>query len=570
MNKSLNLKNDITIAVKLIDPITKSTGVLADLKLMYGKMPELRYYDHVSSVYLRDIKDIEVTSVKGTPGITYSLIDIEDGELVNLCKYVYTGKARINNIRKISFSIPELAPYFLRELDYGLDNDVNITGNLLIEPLEAIVNYDNNNCKIRLHQGYTLKSFDDHSGFGFTNRIFITFESDNILSLKTIESLTYKISNLFTWITGFPVTVNEVDVFDADNSGSLYIPTIKKDKEYNTSFPYSFMHHYNLRKYFNVIVNNYFDTSYDVFDLIWSRTIPLFELSNVLEYEVMLFASVLDKYCSFKVNKLSLDNTLPKSQYEILIDNLENKINEDVEISALLSEGYLDNHRAISGLDKILPNTSLDTFIKKIRAYLRHIGNDCTEVFINNQELHEIKCIRDRAAHGEIESLSTDRIIQLLWKLKTLIMYLIYLDLGIDNKGFLEIFRSTHHPIRLNCDYDQFKLDVKIGIATVIRLNSQNFNKVQEFKSFIIVVYKAGDLWTFDEELSTLVSNYFKDPNRSSSRDGGYNSYKDFIQDQINNTVPKLKAVFATNPYLVNKNKKIKLHSVVVIEKSNN
>lgn len=563
----LNLKQNDTVAVKFLNPVNNKSEILADLQLEYGRFPVLELHNDTVSVDMRKVDLIEVTSIKSGSARKYSLISLEDNGVESICKYVYTGKADINNLHKVSFSIPELAPYFSNELSYKLDKDVNLTGSLKIEPMEAIVLLESQSLTIKVHQNYELKQFENKNGFGFTNRMCISFESNRNLSFDDIENMMYKATKLFTWVTGFPVTVDKVDVFDNHHSGHLYIPSLVHNQKYDTSYPKSFMSHSIFRKNYKTICHHYFGVNSTTFDDIWSRTIPLFDFSGVLEYELMLFASVLDKYFSMKVKELSLEKKLKQEEYTAFISRLHSNLLNDSELCSLVTDEALTDYITLSSLNKAIPNTSLNTFNKKAKTFLRHIGKDCTDIFINDSELFDIKSIRDRAAHGEFEKFPTTKTIKLLWKLKTLTMYLIYRDLGISDDIFLKSFSTTLHPIRLNCNFNHFKLDYKIGRATVIRLDKKNLEEFQNYTRSNHVFWLRGDQWIFDKSLSSAVTNYFTDPSKPYFKDGGYRSHHEYVQAEVDRTAPSFKAKFCSHAYLVTKQKETSLHSVTIIEK---
>ncbi|TON61670.1 hypothetical protein CGH53_25215, partial [Vibrio parahaemolyticus] len=77
-----------------------------------------------------------------------------------------------------------------------------------------------------------------------------------------------------------------------------------------------------LRDSFQAICQSYFVDNTFIFDQIWSKTIPLFSIKNVLEYELMLYASILDKYFSYKVDQLGLDNVMLENDHAKFISRV--------------------------------------------------------------------------------------------------------------------------------------------------------------------------------------------------------------------------------------------------------
>ena len=558
----MKLKNDEKISLKVFDVDNEIFQGYAELKLVYGRTPVIEYSDI-------NVQGHNQLFAETTPKVTklkYFLSDIKDGLFSDTCDYVFYGKADKDNLRKVHFAIPELSPYFIDELNYKLDKDGDLSGNLQIVPLESNITVDGCPIKITINQGYSLKRFESNDGFGFTNIIFVSFELNHPTSFEAIKKLMYQTTNLFTWITGYPATVDEIEVSDGDKSAYLYIPSVKTFSVYDTSNRNSFLCSDVLRNNFDNICQYYFSDNKSIFTDIWSRTIPLFYFTGVLEYELMLYASVLDKYFSFQVNSIPLDEIKPNQKYEDFIGKLEQHLQDDIKLQDMVTNAGMNTTGGFSRIRDVFPNTSLDTFNRKAKAYLKYIGNFCTEVFINNNQLYEIKQVRDRAAHGEEETFSTDKVFELLWRLKMLSMYLIYKDIGINDQAFLDMLDRTFHPIKLNCDIDEYKLKSKVGSVTSISLIKKNLADYECQQCHIRVFFKRGETWTYDVQLSKSSSDYFYSPTQL-GKNKEFSSYHEFVQNQLDLNGKNYKARFCGNAYLVTK-KPIRLHSVIIIEKT--
>ena len=67
--------------------------------------------------------------------------DFYDHSFTNHALFKYLFLEKLIKIKlKVYFTFPELSSYFHQELDYAIDNEVNISGNLKIEPLEVRIN----------------------------------------------------------------------------------------------------------------------------------------------------------------------------------------------------------------------------------------------------------------------------------------------------------------------------------------------------------------------------------------------------------------------------------------------
>lgn len=156
-----------------------------DISLEYGRPPSIQ-------IMLEGEKELTAHPYRDDHRGDYYMSDFYDHSFTNhaLFKYLFFGKANKDQIKKVYFTFPELSSYFHQELDYAIDNEVNISGNLKIEPLEVRIN--NLGLSVKIHQGYKLKSNDDHTGFSFKNIMYFSFESDTALSFQDIENLMYE------------------------------------------------------------------------------------------------------------------------------------------------------------------------------------------------------------------------------------------------------------------------------------------------------------------------------------------------------------------------------------------
>lgn len=472
----LTEKNKISVKVKGSD----SEFFYTDISLEYGRPPKIQLRRNLKE------KDLIVQPIIDSHYNTYYISDIHfhDSFSPAIFKYLFVGNADKDNLKKVYFIFPELSSYFHREISYTLDNDVNISGNLKIEPLEARI--ESLGLSIKIHQGYSLKSNEDHTGFSFKNTIYFSFESDTVLSFQDIEKLMYKATGLLTWITGYPLSLESIEVSDGEKDGYLYLPLVKKLKIHDVSFPKSFMQVGYLRQYFNTICNNYFEKK-EIFEDIWSRTLPLFDFTGVLEYEVMLYASVLDKYFSYQIDH----STSSKIQdYDAYLLKIEEFFKKNEQLKELLENTELFENIKLNELKKVFPENKFQTFLSKQKEYFRMIDNQSLKIFLNKNDFIKIISIRDNAAHGTKESLQTEEVLRYLWKVKLLTMYLIYMDLGIHNNDFFEMISNTFHPIAMNCEIDKYLLDIKIGKTICITLSKCENEKMKKCDTKIKVFNK--------------------------------------------------------------------------------
>ncbi|MEI8655519.1 hypothetical protein [Vibrio sp. Hal054] len=543
---------DLLLAENLELNVRITEGEYGKLKINYGQLPKLSHVSKHSYFYENNEDTIEVEDFTEQLAPKYLLSGTinSSSHFSKLFRYVYSGKANRAKLKKVYFTFPELAAYFNNEISRNLEQNGNLSGNVTIVPLETTVFKDDQYVQIGLNQNYRLADTSTKDGFTFTSSMTLTLEFENSITFSEIEHYLYKSQNLFTWITGFPIKVSKIEVSDGENRGSLYIPTVKDTFEHDLSYPNSLMLSERLREHFPKICDSYFVKNAFEFENIWSRTIPLYNFNGVLEYETMLYAAILDKYCSHKVDQLNLDTTLDEDEYVELTDKVSALISGDTELVHSFSKGILADLSNVKVLREALPNRSAATFKQKVKKYISHIGKYVTEVFLSNDDLHLIKEVRDRAAHGEVEQFTTDEVNKIYWKLRMLVIYLIYRDLGVSDCEFLKIISFTLNPLALNCDIDKFKLDTKLDKAIALPVSESVFNELSSKLPLELVLTRNENIYEIHKEYTAKLSDYFSFKN---SKDRKISNLDEYVQTLLDN--PKLEAKYAGNAYVTYKKK---------------
>lgn len=501
MKGELGLKDSKKITVKS-KALSSTYGTL---ELNWGKYPL------ISGEYgplLGPSNKVTLTSVGESQGTRYIASGISHGS----CRFIYHGEMNEDEATKVYFSIPELASYFHHELSYKIDENGSLLGDVKIPQLAASFELEGESVTTKLVQGYTLGATPSNNGIQFIHEFLVCFEKQTPFTFPDIEKFLYNTTNLYTWLTGYPVTIDEIILSDGDKRGALYIPTVRQDTKFDHTRPYSFIPTNLLSSNFESIHTHYFNIHKGEFANIWGRTIPLFAFSGMLEYEILLYVSILDRYFSHRVSSLSLGD-------------------------------------------------DLDTFNKKAKAYLNYIGRDCTNIFISRRDIYDAKSIRDRAAHGAAENFPSDRVYHLLSKIKCLVMYLILKDLGFNDDTFLEVMDRTRYPIFRGSGINRYKLDVQLGKATVIRLSNVDIMKFNENFFHGRVFWRKGELWGYDCKLSEMLHGYYFSPNLHEKNE--FKSTVDYIKSKVgeNYNIRYVEPV-----YLLNKNNAERIYDAYIID----
>ncbi|CCN63533.1 hypothetical protein VIBNIPon4_130129 [Vibrio nigripulchritudo POn4] len=483
-----------------------------------------------------------------------------DNELFD---HVYTGFANRHKIKQVSFIMPQLSIYFNHEIKRRFEESGGMTAQTNIEPLSAELVNSKSIKNVDIFQSKHLKNNDSGDGFIFTSTLDINFTYDTPVSIGEISKLMFKVTNLFTWLFGTPSYAIRIDVFDQDSKkGYLYVPSYKAKETEKVSHPYPFMPADQLRDSFQVICQNYFVDNTFVFDNIWSKTIPLFSMKNVLEYELMLYASILDKYFSYRVELHGLSDVMSQDEYAKFIARLALLVESEPLITNAIDEGSVVDIADEATLKRLIPNRSATTLNKKAKTYLRYIGKTVSDVFINDKDFYQIKEIRDRAAHGEMETLSTRQVYLYLNKVKMLTMYMIYRDLGVSDNSFLELLSMPYNVLKQGCRMDSFKRDVALGKANIMQVNESTFNFLKNEQSICsFVFFREQHTYHVDKRLTHCLKEVFFGDHVKSNK---YKNFEEFVQFQVSDD---RKVAYIPESYVKCGKQAYLLRGIVVIDK---
>ncbi|OLQ78897.1 hypothetical protein BIT28_26655 [Photobacterium proteolyticum] len=553
----LTLDCEKQINVKLGD------GSYGILSFERGRFPTLKCANRFEPFLSQDADEILVHDyvsggessyyLSGRHGFSY------DNELFD---HVYTGSADRNQITQVSFIMPQLSVYFNHEIKRRLKKGGDVSAQTNIEPLHAELVNSNSIKNVNIFQSKHLKDNDNGDGFVFTSTLDINFTYDTPVSMEEISKLMFKVTNLFTWLFGTPSYVTRVELYDGDsNKGYLYVPSHKVKETEKVSQPYPFMPADQLRTSFQAICQSYFVDNKFIFDKIWSKTIPLFNIKNVLEYELMLYASILDKYFSYRVDRHELSNVMSQNDYAKFISRVTSLAENDPLIAGVIGEGAVVNIADETTLKRLIPNRSAATLNKKAKTYLRYIGKTVSDVFINDKDFYQIKEIRDRAAHGEMETLSTQQVYLYLNKIKMLTMYLIYKDLGVSENSFLELLCIPYNEMKQGCRMDSFKRDIALNKANIMQVDESTFNFLKSERGiFNFVFSREQHIYYVDKELThRLKVEFFGEQATSKHR-----NIEEFVQSLVSY---RKKAAYISESYVQYGKQTYLLRGIVVIDK---
>lgn len=451
-------------------PVKNSTPLQGELKFSWGKFIELDYTASCFPELDFDEDHLLEVTVNNLEKVTLQGFDHHH----EVFKAALTGCLNTKRILKASFYTSDLSGLFSFDISNSKYLDDNGFIRLKFEPIQASFLSEFGYVNLSMNLAYSSKH--DLGKICFDYKIVINLEFDDFVSIDNIEKVMFQLKQLFSTITAHNFSFEEISIYDdKGKSGSLYFATNDEDYEPLTRHQY-ILDTRSLRSSLDTLLKHFFGSCSFEFKNIWSRVPPLLQLKHLLEYEVLIYGSILDKYVKHQCKELIQPEWTFRTTYKEFIN--KNKLKEWIS-----------------------PFFSSDDFDKVLK-------------------------IRDRAAHGEIEELSNEVVIDALAKLKTLIFFLMYRDLSFSEQDILSFFwgngHSHFHPIIRECKYDHHKCNRQLPLCSKVKeiqvKKGQDLNLLKEIIStgkvreliFLKDKSKSGyDEYVFLPQLSERFNEYF-------------------------------------------------------------
>lgn len=433
MTINLGLKTKQTLLCSF--PVKNSTPLQGELKFSWGKFIEL---DYTASCFPKlDFDDDHVLEVLVNNVEKVFLQGFEDHHEV--FKAAFTGALNSKRILKASFYTNDLSGLFSFEISTSKYLDENGVLRLKFEPIQASFMSEFGYVNFSIYLAYNSKH--ELGNICFDYKIVINLEFDEFISIDNIEKVMFQLKQLFSTMTAHNFSFDEITIHDDNGkSGSLYFATNDEDYEILERHKH-ILDTQTFRSQIDTFLKHFFYVNHFEFKNIWSRVPPLLQLKHLLEYEVLIFGSILDKYVKHKCKDVIEDDWTFRQCYKTFI--------KDNELKKLFTPFFTD-----------------DDFSKVLD-------------------------IRDRAAHGEIEKLGNQEVNEILAKLQTLIFFLMYRDLGLNEQDITSLlFDRGHghfHPILRSCKFDHYKVNLLLPDSEKIKeiqaKNGENLKYLKEMLS---------------------------------------------------------------------------------------
>jgi|GEM_PF-5979533 len=432
-----------------------------------------------------------------------------------------------------------------------------------IGQIDEIITINNKRYRIKSNYNCRIKNVEKRDFLVSESTTISVVSIDNPISAEKAEILSYEIRRFFALLLAVPLSIERAWLIDKEGKNRLpfyFVTTTARQK------PFEFPKECLIRPIvvdqeigWNNLFRNYV-LNRGIFENIWGRLISLFSYSDIFDYELLGYVSVLDSYCDAYSDKKG--DKLEKSDFKDLKKDL-------ISIIEQYSQKLDSKYKAVingikEGIDGI-KNTNLPTFKKKYEFLIKGLEPEILG-FIDfaDEDFSAIKKIRDAAAHGLPIKTRDDRDISYEFKLRdklaVLLLYLVYRDFGIPHIKFAESISNTFNKFVRNAGVKRAVLDKLIGTVPFWKVNEESFSAASKSKKFYsgIEYYRSKDTHLFSMSLTQKCHNWL------SSREPKEKKLVDYIRASLSDQ-SIVEVEFISKAYLEYDNETIELSGVCKI-----
>lgn len=525
---SIYLGENSTTEIDII--ISKNTYLPAKLVLNNKSFPKIEFSDENTIKIIKEnkkkLKD-SLTFVYKSRRYTaidnqfdYSIIHssmIIESEVVNKKEYSFTS---------IRFYLTNLNNYMLYgNIETKIEND-NIIRNINIPKFDVQINYHGES--IRFFNKYICDTKKEDRAFVVDEYPCLIIESKNGFKIENIQSFCHDVCMIFSFITGSPCHPLYTWI-SKDNSyyQSCYfpVPNIKETEiEFHLEYILKFKDLCN-KNYFETIIKNYYSKDKNLlFKKLFSRFYYLMISNNEWEYALLGYISIYEKYISKTSKKITRKNIIPVETIETVKAQLIGKIKTEInDVDFKIIKDIIDSFN-----DKItLEQKKERNFREKHLEWINSLDKTLISIFnFTEEEFKTIKKLRDNIAHSnviEYQNYDFNDLFKIVNKLKLIILYIIYNNMGLENSYIIKNLSSTMNKLKRNSNIDFISLKRATGIVPFLLVSKEDFDYFadQNYHDVVIEISKENNQlhYNINRENTKKVNNKWEDLNQNKFSD---------------------------------------------------
>ncbi len=446
-------------------------------------------------------------------------------------------EADINNIEDIQI---QSVRYYLSNFNrYILDGNISnkfenseFTRKISMPEFSTKINYKN--LEVSIFNKYLFDTEKNDRKFKIDEYPVIEYRTNDKFEFYDIVSFSHDLSMIFTYLTGYECYPMHIWVSD-DNSyyRSLYkpVPTIR-DINIVTSheFIFKFKDLCEKNDFSKIFTNYYSNERFIKFKKLYSRFYYLYSSQNEWEYELLGYLSVFEKSISNIQKYKYIDIEIKKNIIDTVKNSLLTEFKKNRNIDYEPIEKSVLNYKEKLTYQK----KHFLTFREKYLVWIENLDQTLNSIFsFDEREFKIIKKLRDDIAHSnsiDYSDYDISKIFEIIEKMKLILLYLIYTDLGFDLKRIISNLHSTMNPILRKSNIDKVALKRASGRIPFIKINNHDFKYFAEHNLMYLVVEKK----TENTDINYLINKSFtENVNNSWINDDGkqFHNIRDFLKD---------------------------------------
>lgn len=489
----LSLYDEKTIDVKVYTHTDEFVGD-AELRIARNHFPTITFNiftdirPYKSDSYFRcDAKDT-----------TYSLLECEVDEHLIVPKLILKGKKKENVFSRISLVIDGVSEWMNRHGRFEVDANV-----LIRDMNEDIFNVEitddrGDQLLISCDHEWATKQENDNTYRLSIHTILSCEKKNGVWTATDVINMAHQFKRFFTLLLGFPLGIKHV--FDSSGEEihqSVYFshPTEKKHRDLKPINCFVSSSYLFSNDKWAILFTHYFNKNAYEFNNIWSRLIGVFYYKGFWEYDILAHVSLLDNYVSRHVTKT--DGSIP----EKMLSNLRKKMRAVIEECqlehAISNVAPKKNYDAVFGsltrqINQV-KNTQFASFSEKFDFTMRGLNTTIKEIIgFSIDDFNSLKRLRDFIAHGDNPPTVTDSDITLEMsircKLKLLLMYWAYQDLGFSDQEFIHFLDNAFYPVTRQANLNTHIIDKTLNNYFYLGVDEADFNHIRNTRYFCMVL----------------------------------------------------------------------------------
>ncbi|OUS03265.1 hypothetical protein A9Q81_07720 [Gammaproteobacteria bacterium 42_54_T18] len=340
-------------------------------------------------------------------------------------------------------------------------------------------------------------------------------------SAPQVIELIHEIKTIFTLLLGFPVGVEYV--LDRDESGkmqSVYFLSSISDKNYSTESQYCFVSSAYLfeNDKWGDVFSCFFDKKSTDFRNVWYKVAGLMSYEGSWEYEILAYVSLVDRYVSLYAK--AIDKKLPDKKFKKVRRSIRALLHE---IRGGFAKDSEESHaeydlifESIARQTLGLGNSKFSSFAEKFEYALSETDGVIKGIIdLSPEDVAHLIKFRNSVAHGDDPKIKNGNNISyevvLSNKLKLLLLYWLYRDIGFSDMDFVVFLDNWFHPSVRKARLNKVALDRASGKYLYLDVNKTNFSKAKSYRFGCLVFdyVKASDTYRVNKKHTDDIEKWY-------------------------------------------------------------